>query len=117
LFTMAYSGRDYYLGAWKQLRHRQSNMDTLVAVGTAAAWLASVLLILFPDFVPPGQRHLYLETSVLILAFLQFGHALEVRARAAEPSEHWWNWRQKPPAYCAVAKNWSCPYPCCNPTT
>jgi Cu+-exporting ATPase len=79
---MAYSGRDYYLGAWKQLRHRQSNMDTLVAVGTAAAWLASVLLILFPDFVPPGQRHLYLETSVLILAFLQFGHALEVRARA-----------------------------------
>jgi Cu+-exporting ATPase len=82
LFTMAYSGRDYYLGAWKQLRHRQANMDTLVAVGTAAAWLASVLLILFPDFVPQGQRHLYLETSVLILAFLQFGHALEVRARA-----------------------------------
>jgi Cu+-exporting ATPase len=82
LFTMAYSGRDYYVGAWKQLRHRQANMDTLVAVGTAAAWLASVLLILFPDFVPPGQRHLYLETSVLILAFLQFGHALEVRARA-----------------------------------
>lgn len=82
LFTMAYSGRNYYLGAWKQLRHRQTNMDTLVAVGTAAAWLSSLLLILAPDFVPAAQRHLYLETSVLILAFLQFGHAMEVRARA-----------------------------------
>ena len=80
--TMVYSGRNYYLGAWKQARHRQANMDTLVAVGTGAAWLASMLLILMPDFVPVAQRHLYLDTSVLILAFLQFGHALEVRAKA-----------------------------------
>ncbi len=82
LATMIYSGRDYYLGAWKQLQHGRANMDTLVAVGTAAAWLASLLLILAPDFVPAAQRHLYLETSVLILAFLQFGHALEIRAKA-----------------------------------
>ena len=82
LVTMTYSGRSYYTGAWKQARHGQANMDTLVAVGTAAAWAASMLLILAPDFVPAAQRHLYLETSVLILAFLQFGHALEVRARA-----------------------------------
>ncbi len=82
LLTMIYSGRDYYVGAWKQLKHVRANMDTLVAVGTAAAWLASLLLILAPDFVPAAQRHLYLETSVLILAFLQFGHALEVRAKA-----------------------------------
>jgi Cu+-exporting ATPase len=82
LLTMAYSGRDYYVGAWQQARHGQANMDTLVAVGTAAAWLASLLLIVAPDFVPEMQRHVYLETSVLILAFLQFGHALEVRAKA-----------------------------------
>ncbi len=82
LLTMFYSGHSYYLGAWKQLRHGQANMDTLVAVGTAAAWLASLLLILAPDFVPAAQRHLYLDTSVLILAFLQFGHALEIHAKA-----------------------------------
>lgn len=82
LVTMAYSGHSYFSGAWKQARHGQTNMDTLVAVGTSAAWLASVLLILAPDFVPAGARHVYLETSVLILAFLQFGHALEIRARA-----------------------------------
>ena len=81
LFTMAYSGRDYYAGAWKQLRHRSTNMDTLVALGTGAAWLSSVLLLAWPDLIP-GGGHLYLDTSVLILAFLQFGHALEVRARA-----------------------------------
>jgi Cu+-exporting ATPase len=82
LFTMAYSGHSYYIGAWKQTRHGHANMDTLVAVGTAAAWLSSVLLILAPDFIPEAQRHVYLETSVLILAFLQFGHALEIRAKA-----------------------------------
>jgi Cu+-exporting ATPase len=82
LLTMIYSGHSYYVGAWKQLKHRQANMDTLVAVGTAAAWLASVLLILTPDLVPSAHRHLYLDTSVLILAFLQFGHALEVHAKA-----------------------------------
>jgi Cu+-exporting ATPase len=82
LATMAYSGSGYYVGAWKQFKHGQANMDTLVAVGTVAAWVASALLILAPDFVPAAQRHLYLETSVLILAFLQFGHALEVRAKA-----------------------------------
>jgi Cu+-exporting ATPase len=82
LLIMLYSGRSYYTGAWKQLRHGQANMDTLVAVGTAAAWLASLLLILAPDFVPAAQRHLYLETSIVILAFLQFGHALEIRAKS-----------------------------------
>jgi Cu+-exporting ATPase len=39
LYTMWYSGRQYYMGAWKQARHRQTNMDTLVALGTGAAWL------------------------------------------------------------------------------
>ena len=82
LFTMAYSGHSYYTGAWKQARHGHANMDTLVAVGTAAAWLSSIILILVPDFIPEAQRHVYLETSVLILAFLQIGHALEIRAKA-----------------------------------
>ncbi len=81
LGTMWYSGRQYYVGAWKQARHRQTNMDTLVALGTGAAWLSSVILILDPGFVPGGGQHLYLDTSVLILGFLQLGHALETRAK------------------------------------
>ncbi len=81
LATMYFSGRNYYLTAWKQARHRSANMDTLVALGTAAAWLASVLVIMQPDFIPGRSHHLYLDASVMILAFLQFGHALEVRAK------------------------------------
>ena len=81
LATMYFSGRNYYLTAWKQARHGTSNMDTLVALGTAAAWLSSVLVILNPDFIPGRDSHLYLDASVMILAFLQFGHALETRAK------------------------------------
>ena len=81
LFTMWFSGRNYYATAIKQARHRSSNMDTLVAMGTAAAWLSSVIIILFPEFIPGGGNHLYLDASVLILAFLQFGQALEIRAK------------------------------------
>ncbi len=80
LFVMWFSGRNYYRGAWKQARHFAANMDTLVALGTGAAWLSSVILIVRPDFIP-GGGHLYLDASVLILAFLQFGHMLETGAK------------------------------------
>ncbi len=80
LFTMWFSGRNYYVTAVKQARHLAANMDTLVALGTSAAWLASVLVIINPDFIP-GEPKLYLDAAVLILAFLQLGHALETRAK------------------------------------
>lgn len=81
LGVMYFSGRKYYVTAWKLARHGSSNMDTLVALGTAAAWLASLLIISKPDFIPGRANHLYLDASVMILAFLQFGHALEIRAK------------------------------------
>lgn len=81
LLTMIYSGRDYYVGAWKQARHGAANMDTLVALGTGAAWISSVLVIADPDFIPGAGNNLYLDASVMILAFLQLGHVLETRAK------------------------------------
>jgi Cu+-exporting ATPase len=81
LGTMVFSGRHYFIGAWKQARHGAANMDTLVAMGTGAAWLSSVLVIAKPDFIPGAADHLYLDASVMILAFLQLGHALETRAK------------------------------------
>ena len=80
LVTMYFCGRNYFIGAWKQARHGAANMDTLVALGTGAAWLSSVLVIAFPRFFP-GAGHLYLDASVMILGFLQLGHALETRAK------------------------------------
>ena len=81
LATMVFSGRNYFIGAWKLARHGAANMDTLVAMGTGAAWLSSVLVIARPDFIPGAADHLYLDASVMILAFLQLGHALETRAK------------------------------------
>ncbi len=81
LFTMWFSGASYYRTAIKQAKHLSSNMDTLVALGTAAAWISSLIIIINPDFIPGGGNHLYLDASVAILAFLQLGHALETRAK------------------------------------
>ena len=81
LGVMSFSGGMYYIVAWKHARHGTASMDTLVALSTSAAWLASLLLILWPEFIPGREARLYLDASVLILAFLQFGHALEVRAK------------------------------------
>ncbi|PIE69089.1 MAG: copper-translocating P-type ATPase [Deltaproteobacteria bacterium] len=81
LVTMAFSGREYYTGALQLARHGGANMDTLVALGTGAAWLSSVAVILWPENIPGVSRHLYLDASVMILAFLQVGRVLEVRAK------------------------------------
>jgi P-type Cu+ transporter len=80
LFTMWFSGRHYYITAIKQAKHLSANMDTLVALGTTAAWLSSMLIIIDPEFIP-GNANLYLDAGVIILAFLQFGHALEIQAK------------------------------------
>lgn len=81
LAVMTFSGRNYYIGAWKQARHHSTNMDTLVALGTGAAWISSVLMLFWHDLLPGGVSHLYFDASVLILAFLQLGHGLEIRAK------------------------------------
>jgi Cu+-exporting ATPase len=81
LVVIGFSGGNYYRGAWKQAKHGAANMDTLVALGTGAAWLASMLLVLWPGFISQAGANLYFDASVMILAFLQFGHGLETRAK------------------------------------
>ncbi len=81
LIVMRFSGGHYYLGALKQARHLSANMDSLVALGTGAAWFASLLITLQPDGSLLRGEKLYFDASVLILAFLQFGHVLETRAK------------------------------------
>ena len=43
-------GRDFFINAWKQARHRTANMDTLVALSTGTAYVFSVFNMLFPEF-------------------------------------------------------------------
>ncbi len=82
-FAQFWCGWPFYRGFVASTRHAAADMNTLIAVGTTAAWGASVVTLFRPDWlVPPGgHAHLYFETSVMILAFILFGRWLELRAR------------------------------------
>ncbi len=56
-------------------------MDTLIALGTGAAWGYSMLVVVFPDLVPSLARHAYFEAAAIIIALVNLGSALEMRAR------------------------------------
>jgi P-type Cu2+ transporter len=76
-------GRNFYIVAWRQLKHRSANMDTLVANSTGIAYLFSMFNLFFPHFwlshgiVP----HLYFEAASVIIAFILLGRLLEERAK------------------------------------
>lgn len=76
-------GGRFYKSAWKQLLHRSSNMDTLVAVSTAIAYFFSLFNLFFPDFwIKRGiEPHLYFEASSVIITFILLGRLLESRAK------------------------------------
>lgn len=76
-------GREFYINAWRQLKHGTSNMDTLVAVSTGIAYIFSVFNLLFPDFWLSREiePHLYFEAASVIVAFILLGRLLEERAK------------------------------------
>lgn len=76
-------GSGFYVNAWKLLKHRSANMDTLVANSTGIAYLFSLFNLFFPDFwlsrgVTP---HVYFEAASVIVAFILLGRTLEERAK------------------------------------
>ena len=76
-------GARFYRGAWGALRHRTADMDTLVAVGTSAAYVFSAIATVFPSlFHRAGvMPAVYFDTSALIIVLILFGRMLEARAR------------------------------------
>lgn len=76
-------GRRFYVNAWKQMKHRTANMDTLVAVSTGIAYLFSLFNLFFPRFwLSRGiEPHLYFEAASVIIAFILIGRLLEERAK------------------------------------
>lgn len=81
LGVMIYSGGHFFSSAWQQLKRRNSNMDTLIALGTGTAWTYSMMVVLFPGIVPSLARHAYFEAAIIIIALVGLGNALEMRAR------------------------------------
>ena len=81
LGVLIYSGGHFFQGAWQQLKHRSSNMDTLIALGTGTAWFYSMLVVLFPQAFPSLAQHAYFEAALVVVALVNLGQALEMRAR------------------------------------
>lgn len=81
LFIMFYSGKRFFIGAWKAFKRHNANMDTLIALGTGSACFFSMLLVLFPEIAPENAQHVYFEAAVIIIALINLGAALEMRAK------------------------------------
>lgn len=81
LLVMVLAGGHFYRSAWRSLLKGTATMDTLVALGTLAAWLFSITVNLWPQMFPEAARHLYYEASAMIIGLINLGHMLEQRAR------------------------------------
>ncbi len=75
------SGKHFFVGAWKSFLNHSANMDTLIALGTGTAWLYSMVVVFFPEIVPPLARHVYFEATAIIIGLIDLGLALEIKAR------------------------------------
>ncbi|MDD8024876.1 MAG: heavy metal translocating P-type ATPase [Acidobacteriota bacterium] len=76
-------GARFYRGAWSALRHRAADMNTLVAVGTTAAYAYSAAATLAPGLFARGgpAPHVYFDTSAVIITLILLGRLLEARAK------------------------------------
>lgn len=77
-------GRHFFIQAWKRALHFQTNMDTLVAVGTGIAWIYSTINTVFPHWLnaDPHKAHVFFESAVVIIALILLGKWLEEKAKA-----------------------------------
>jgi Cu+-exporting ATPase len=85
---MLWAGRRFYVRAWKAFMHRSADMNTLIAIGTGAAFLFSAFATIAPEiFVSRGiAPDVYYEAVIIIIAFILGGNALEARAKAGTSS-------------------------------
>lgn len=76
-------GKQFFTGAWKQLKNKSSNMDTLVAMSTGIAYIFSVFNTLFPAFWHARglHPHVYFESAGVVIAFVLLGKFLEERVK------------------------------------
>jgi P-type Cu+ transporter len=76
-----WAGWRFYRGTWGALKHGQANMNTLVVMGTSAAYLYSVVATLAPQLFAAGRADVYFDTSSLIITLILLGRLLEARAK------------------------------------
>ena len=78
---MVYVGGRFFTGGWAAFRRHDANMDTLVALGTGAAWLYSTVAVAFPGLFPEGTAQPFYEATAVVITLVVLGQALEARAK------------------------------------
>ena len=78
---MVYVGGRFFTGGWAAFRRHDANMDTLVALGTGAAWLYSTVAVAFPGLFPEGTAHPFYEATAVVITLVVLGQVLEARAK------------------------------------
>ncbi|ENE5171457.1 copper-translocating P-type ATPase CopA [Vibrio cholerae] len=76
------AGRHFFMNAWQALTHGRATMDTLVALGTGAAWFYSMLVVACPQAFPDAARHVYFEATAMIIGLISLGHYIETKAKS-----------------------------------
>ena len=81
--VLFYCGRQFFDGFWKGLKHFSADMNTLIAVGTASAYLYSAAATFFPSFFKQvtGEAHVYYDTAAVIITLILLGRYLESKAK------------------------------------
>ncbi len=82
-YTLFVVGKPYLLGFYRFLRYGQANMDTLIGIGTSAAFLYSFIVSAFEDVLRPyiNVEHTYYDVTIVVIAFIALGKYLEVRSK------------------------------------
>lgn len=82
--VLALFGKSFFINAWKQARHGQTNMDTLVALSTGIAYLFSLFNTVYPEFWHNRglHPHVYYEAAAVVIVFIMLGKLLEEKAKA-----------------------------------
>jgi P-type Cu+ transporter len=80
--VMAWSGHHFYSGAWNAFRRHAADMNTLIALGTGAAWLYSSVAVLWPQLFPEGAEAMpFYDVTTVVIALVVLGQAIEARTK------------------------------------
>ncbi len=81
LSVLLYSGRHFLTGMVAAFRHRTADMNTLIGLGTSAAWIYSVVAVAAPGLFPEGTAEPFFDVTAVVVALVVLGQALEIRAK------------------------------------
>ena len=86
--VMFYTGWPIHRTGWLTMRHRTADMNSLITIGTFAAYGYNLAVTLAPGLVPAGVRAVYFEATGAIITLILLGRLLEVRAESRHRGGH-----------------------------